>query len=77
MIGITPDPDQLKQMATLWRIKYAKAPGGADGGYLMDHTSTALLLDPHDTVVGRLSLNLTPEQFADRVKSRLLAVAPE
>ena len=30
-----------------------------------------------DVRVGRLSLNLTPEQFADRVKSRLLAVAPE
>lgn len=77
MVGITPSPEQLQQMTALWRIKYAKAPGGTDGGYLMDHTSTALLISPQDDVAGRLSLNLAPEHFADRVKARLLASAPE
>jgi len=71
LVGITPDADELRRMASAWRIKYGKAETGVEGAYLMDHTSMALLLDPTDAVVGRISLNLAPDAFAERVVARM------
>ena len=73
LVGVTPDADELRQMAAVWRIKYGKAETGVEGAYLMDHTSMALLLDPTDAVAGRVSLNLAPEAFAERVAARMSA----
>ncbi len=72
-VGVTPDADELRRMAAAWRIKYGKAETGVEGAYLMDHTSMALLLDPTDAAVGRISLNLAPEVFAERVAARMSA----
>lgn len=72
-VGVTPDADELRRMAAAWRIKYGKAETGVEGAYLMDHTSMALLLDPTDVAVGRISLNLTPDVFAERVAARMSA----
>ena len=71
LVGVTPSPDELKSMATAWRVKYAKVEVGEGRPYLMDHTASVFLVDPDGTVAGRLSHNLPAEQMAAKIRSVL------
>lgn len=71
LVGVTPSPDDLKQMAGAWRVKYAKVEIGEGRPYLMDHTASIFLVDPDGNVAGRLSHNLPADQMAAKIRTVL------
>ena len=73
LVGITPTADELKSMATAWRVKYAKVEVGEGRPYLMDHTASIFLIDPEGAVAGRLSHNLPADQMAVKIRTVLEA----
>ncbi len=73
LVGVTPTPDELAEMAKAWRVKYAKVEMGEGRDYLMDHTATIFLIDPHGAVAGRLSHNLPAARMTEKIRSVLEA----
>jgi len=71
LVGITPSAEDLKAMATAWRVKYAKVEMGEGRDYLMDHTATIFLIDPDGTIAGRLSHNMPADQMAAKIRTVL------
>ncbi|MFQ5642821.1 MAG: SCO family protein [Thiogranum sp.] len=45
-IGVTGDPQQLRQLTRQIGIMYGKAPGGDKNNYLVDHSASIFLFDP-------------------------------
>ena len=73
LVGVTPSAEELKAMATAWRVKYAKVEIGEGRPYLMDHTASVFLIDPDGAIAGRLSHNLPADQMAAKIRSVLEA----
>ena len=70
-IGITGDESNLASITRQMSVVYAKAPG-ADGtmdgdNYLMDHSSSLVLLNPDAKVQSILSAPHTPMQIIDSI----------
>lgn len=61
LLGLTGSPDQVKQAARAFAVYYAKGKD-TSGGYLMDHTRTAFLMDPDGKPIAMV---LPPEPGAD------------
>lgn len=64
--ALVPTPEQLKTLASDFRVYYAKVPG-SDGGYTMDHTATVFLFDGS----GRLAGTLGYDEAADNRLAKL------
>jgi protein SCO1/2 len=67
--GITPSADELKTMASTWRIKYRRVEIGEGRPYLMDHSASILLIDPAGNVTGRLAHDLPGDRLAEKIRS--------
>lgn len=68
ILGLTGTPEQIDEAAKRYRVYYAKAKGGDDNAYTMDHSAFLYLLDrqgrtvevlPHATPPDRLAAALT------------------
>lgn len=51
-LGLHPTPEQLKMLATEYKVVYQKNPGREEGNYLMDHSAGTYVYDTQ----GRLRL---------------------
>ena len=71
MIGLSPHPDQLPELARAWRIKYTRVDL-KDGDYAVDHTSTIFLTDPSGAIVARYPHDLDGEALANRIRTTML-----
>ena len=70
-IGITGDKEDLESVSKQMSVVYAKAPG-ADGSmsndsYLMDHSSSLILVNPDAQVQSFLTAPHTPMQIIDSI----------
>ena len=64
--ALVPTEDQLKQLASEFRVYYAKVPT-SDGSYTMDHTASVFLFGRD----GRFSGTLSYDEAADMKRSKL------
>ena len=73
MIGLTPRPDQLPDLAKAWRVKYARVELKDANSYAVDHTAAIFLADPSGTVIGRYPHDLDGNALADKIRASMLA----
>ncbi|EIZ80924.1 electron transport protein [Novosphingobium sp. Rr 2-17] len=62
LLGLTGTPDQVAKAAKAFAVYYKKGEALPGGGYLMDHSRTAFLMDPDGKPIAML---LPVEQGAD------------
>ena len=70
-IGITGNEKELASMSKQLSVVYAKAPGAdgkiTDDNYLMDHSSSLVLVNPEAQVQSFLTAPHTPMQIIDSI----------
>ena len=64
-IGATGDEKQVNALTRQLNIVYMKMPEQEDGNYIINHSSTILLISPDAKLVGRFS---TPHDIADIIQ---------
>lgn len=64
-IGLTGTPEQIETVARDYGIHYERAEGTEASGYLVDHTSAILLLDPAGALRMIWSYGTTHDEIAD------------
>lgn len=67
VIGLTGSEAQVAEAAKMFAVYYRKGEASADGGYLMDHSRIAYLMDP----AGKPLALLPVDQGADAVATDL------
>lgn len=74
IIGLTGPAPMVAAMAKKYRIKAEKhATNPNDLSYLMDHTSSLILMGPGGGFVDRFGYGMPAEDITDRVRSHLAA----
>ena len=68
--ALVPSEEQLKQLASDFRVYYSRVPS-SDGGYTMDHTATIFLFDRRGRFAGTLAYDESAENRQAKLK-RLL-----
>ena len=68
--ALVPSEEQLKQLASDFRVYYAKVPA-SDGGYTMDHTASIFLFGRDGRFAGTLGYDEAPANRQAKLK-RLL-----
>lgn len=63
-IGMTGSEQQIREVAKLYRVYFAKAEQ-KEGPYLMDHSSIVYLMGPDGKFITHFSHTTTPEQMAE------------
>lgn len=71
IIGATGSPQEIATVAKAYGIYYAKKPGSAATGYLMDHTAAITVVNPAGEVELIWSPTAEPEQMADDIRAIL------
>ena len=64
LLGLTGTPAQVKQAADAFAAYYKKGESTPGGGYLMDHTRIAYLMDEQGKPVAMLPVDQGPEAVA-------------
>lgn len=68
--ALVPTEEELKQLATEFRVYYARVPT-SDGGYTMDHTATVFLFDRTGRFAGTLSYDEAPDMRQAKIRKLL------
>ena len=63
-IGVTGMEDQIQDVTKRFGIHYERSAEESASGYLIDHTTTSIVLDRRGGIVMLWSFDLTPEQLA-------------
>lgn len=72
ILGLTGPSSMVAAMARAYRIKAERYPQTADGSdYLMDHTSSLILMGPGGIFVERFGHGLAAEEIARRMRAAL------
>ena len=68
-IGVTGDEKMIQALALQMSVVYAKMPGasGNENDYLIDHSSSVLLINPEGKLVAFLKAPHTPDSINDSV----------
>ncbi|MFT4046095.1 MAG: SCO family protein [Solimonas sp.] len=53
--ALVAEPEQLKTLAQMLGVAYAKVPGATPETYTMDHSAALIVLDPQARIVGYLT----------------------
>lgn len=67
LIGLTGTPDQIKAAADAFKVFYSKGAESEGGGYLMDHSNIAYLMDRDGAPLATLPVDLGPEEIAAEI----------
>jgi len=71
LIGLTGTAEQIKQVASAYRVFYQRVDDPNYGQYLMDHTSFIYLLDPTGKVVTMLRYGTPPDEIVKIVRQQM------
>lgn len=66
LLGLTGTPAQVQQAAKAFAVYYRKGED-TPGGYLMDHSRIAYLMDPNGKPVAMLPIDQSPQAVADEL----------
>ena len=64
LVGLTGTPEQVDQAAKAFTVYYAKGDVQDNGGYLMDHTNAAYLMDRQGKPIALLSVDESAQRVA-------------
>lgn len=64
-LGLTGTDEQIKDVTSRFGIHYERSQEESASGYLIDHTSTSIVLDRRGGIVLLWSFDLTPEQMVE------------
>ncbi|WP_240310957.1 SCO family protein [Altererythrobacter sp. ZODW24] len=67
LMGLTGTPEQVKAAADAFKVFYSKGAESEGGGYLMDHSNIAYLMDRDGTPLATLPVDLGPEDIAAEI----------
>lgn len=67
LMGLTGSHLRIKQAAEAYKVYYAKAPGGGEKDYLMNHSSNIYVMGPNGKYITFFSSLDTPESMADEL----------
>lgn len=73
LIGLTGTPEDIAAVARAYRVYYAKAPGGDAAAYLMDHSSTIILMGPDGRFVRHFTYTTDAAALAAALKEAVTA----
>lgn len=68
MVGLTGSPEAIARTAKEFAIYYAKGEPSADGGYMVNHSSQAYLMDPAGKPLALLPEEGPPQVIADEIR---------
>lgn len=68
-VGLTGSQEEIEAIATRFGIFFEKRSGATAADYLMDHTSTVLVLDPGHRLRLMFPFGLTGEQMANDLRA--------
>ncbi len=72
LIGLTGTPAEIHDIATAYRVYYAKAPQKGDpSAYLMDHSSFMYLMGPDGKFRALLQPGESPDEIASRIQAEM------
>lgn len=64
LVALTGTPEQIAAVAKGFGVTYQAQPARNDGAYLVDHSRTALLMDPQGKPLALLSQEASPDTVA-------------
>jgi protein SCO1 len=70
-VGVTGEQNQLKKLTQQLSVSFAKAPGSSgvmDENYLMDHSTSFMLINPDGKLQSFLTAPHLPMQLVDSIK---------
>lgn len=68
MIGLTGSPDEIARVAKEYAVYSAKGDASPGGGYLVNHSRQAYLMDPEGRPLALLPQEQGPQAVADEIK---------
>lgn len=68
MIGLTGSPEQIAKAAKAYRTFYARAEGGTEDDYLVNHMTHSYLVMPDTGFADFFRRDTTAEEMADRIQ---------
>ena len=71
LVGFTGTPEQIRNVAKLFRVYYAKAEPDEDGDYLMSHSAFTYLMDGRGNFLRHFTTQDEPEYIAEQVRAAL------
>ena len=73
LIGLTGTPDQIKAVARVYRIYFAKVKeeGAGEDNYLMNHSAIVYLMGPDGKFVTHFTHGTTPQEMAAKMREYL------
>lgn len=72
LVGLTGTPEQVAKAARAYRVYYQKVPlKDSSLGYSVDHSGFIYLMDGQGRYLSHFRHDATPEQIAQRIKSKL------
>jgi protein SCO1/2 len=71
IVGLTGSPAQIERAALAYKIYYAKAPGGDDKNYMMDHSGYIYLMSPQGIYVRHFSHQASGDEIASAIRGYL------
>ena len=69
LVGLAGSLEQIQELATRFGIFFEKRDSGSASGYLVDHTSVVLVVDPDGRLRGIFPNGVTGEQMASDLES--------
>jgi len=64
LVGLTGNPEQIEAAAKAFFVHYSKGEVSESGGYLMDHSNAAYLLDPQGIAIALLPVDTSADAVA-------------
>jgi len=71
LVGFTGTSEQIRDVARLFRVYYAKAEPDEDGDYLMSHSAFTYLMDGRGNFLRHFTTKDTPEYVAEQIRAAL------
>ena len=68
MVGLTGPPSAIAALAKGYGVYFKLHPPGPGGGYLVDHSRQAYLMDPAGKPIALLPTDKTPRDVADEIE---------
>jgi protein SCO1/2 len=71
MVGLTGTSEEIKSVAEAYRVFYARAEGGSDDAYLMDHSTFVYLMDPKGEYLTHFGYGASADQLAEGISKAI------
>lgn len=71
LIALTGTAEAVQQMASAYKVYYAKGQAAENGSYSMDHSTVIYVMGPEGTLLGTVDPNAPPSDMAAKIASFL------